>query len=137
MNITEITNENVNDFIANNESVLIDFHATWCGPCRAMSPIIDKFAEEHPEIAVGKCEVEDNEEAAGMFGVRNLPFIVFIKNGELIDSKVGLQNEKALNEMVCQKKENRYQRKQESKSGRNTARNAPIAVVTSNTKTCR
>lgn len=102
MNITEITNENVNDFITNNESVLIDFHATWCGPCRAMSPIIDKFAEEHPEIAVGKCDVEDNEEAAGMFGVRNLPFIVFIKNGELIDSKVGLQNEKALNEMICQ-----------------------------------
>lgn len=102
MNITEITNENVNDFIANNESVLIDFHATWCGPCRAMSPIIDKFAEDHPEIAVGKCDVGDNEEAAGMFGVRNIPFIVFIKNGELIDSKVGLQNEKALNEMVCQ-----------------------------------
>lgn len=100
MKVTEITNENFNLFISENEKVLIDFHATWCGPCRAMSSTIDSFAEEHNDIAVGKCDVEDNEEIAEMFGVRNLPFIAYLKNGELVDSRVGLQTLEKLNELV-------------------------------------
>ena len=97
---TVITNENFESFVNGNENVLIDFHACWCGPCRAMSPTIDKFAESHPEIAVGKCDVDENEEVAGKFGVMNLPFIAFIRNGELVNSAVGLQTIDKLEELV-------------------------------------
>lgn len=101
-NITEITDGNIQSFIEENEKVLIDFHAQWCGPCRAMSPTIDKFAENHPEIKVGKCDVEENNAAAEMFGVMNLPFLVFISDGKLKQTKVGLQTEESLEQMICQ-----------------------------------
>ena len=97
---TNITKENFESFINDNEKVLIDFHASWCGPCRAMSPVIDEFAEKHADIAVGKCDVEDNEEIAEMFGVLNLPFIAFLKNGELANSAVGLQTIEKLESLV-------------------------------------
>ena len=97
---TVITKDNFESFINDNENVLIDFHATWCGPCRAMSPIIDEFAKKHPEIAIGKCDVEDNEEIASMFGVLNLPFIAILKNGELTNSAVGLQTIEKLESLV-------------------------------------
>jgi thioredoxin 1 len=98
--ITNITKENFESFINDNEKVLIDFHASWCGPCRAMSPVIDEFAEKHADIAVGKCDVENNEEIAEMFGVLNLPFIAFLKNRELANSAVGLQTIEKLESLV-------------------------------------
>ena len=97
---TVITNENFESFVNGNENALIDFHASWCGPCRAMSPTIDKFAESHPEIAVGKCDVEENNDIAEMFGVMNLPFLALMKNGELVNSAVGLQTAEGLEKFV-------------------------------------
>ena len=98
--VTEITNENFESFVNDNESVLIDFHASWCGPCKAMSPTIDKIAESHPELTVGKCDVEEYEDIASQFGVMNIPFVVYIKNGKLIAGKAGLQTFDQLEEMI-------------------------------------
>lgn len=96
-----ITKDNFEQFISDNNKVLIDFYATWCGPCRVLSKTIDLFAEKHADIAVGKCDVEENPDVAERFGVRNLPFIVYLENGELKDARVGLQVMNDLEGMVA------------------------------------
>jgi len=96
----DLTDETIKSFIEENENVLIDFYAPWCGPCRALSSTIDEIAELHPDFAVGKCDVDENTNAAEMFGVLNLPFIALIKNGELVATAVGLQTKDNLEKMI-------------------------------------
>ena len=96
----DLTDETITSFIEENEKVLIDFHAPWCGPCRAMSSTIDEIAENFPTVAVGKCNVDENEKAAEMFGVLNLPFIALIEKGELVATAVGLQTKENLDKML-------------------------------------
>lgn len=70
---------------------LVDLWATWCGPCRMLSPTVDDIAEEYAgRVAVGKCNVDDNEEIAERYGVRSIPTLLFFKNGELAEKTVGL-----------------------------------------------
>ena len=79
--------------------VLVDFFATWCGPCRMVGPVISELAEEYDgRIAVGKCDVEENEELAVEFGIRNIPTILFFKGGQLVDKIVGAQPKAKLQE---------------------------------------
>lgn len=88
-----ITKENFAEFKAGNLPLVVDFWATWCGPCRMVGPIIEELAKQYDgKIVVGKCDVEDNEELAAEFGIRNIPTILFFKNGEVVDKLIGAQS---------------------------------------------
>ena len=87
-----ITNENFASLKGGNLPLVVDFWATWCGPCRMVAPIISELAEKYDgKIVVGKCDVEENEDLAAEFGIRNIPTILFFKNGEVVDKLIGAQ----------------------------------------------
>ncbi len=88
-----ITNENFASLKNGNQPFVVDFWATWCGPCRMVGPIISEMAEKYDgKIVVGKCDVEENEDLAAEFGIRNIPTILFFKNGEVVDKLIGAQS---------------------------------------------
>ena len=90
MAVIEITKENFeNEVVKSDRVVLLDFWAPWCGPCRMLSPIVDEVAEEHPEIKVGKINVDEQEELAAKFDVMSIPSLFVLKNGEVVNQSVG------------------------------------------------
>ena len=92
-----ITSENFASLKNGELPLVVDFWATWCGPCRMLSPIIAELAEEYEgKLVVGKCDVEENEDLALEFGIRNIPTILFFKNGEMVDKMVGAQSKTKL-----------------------------------------
>ena len=95
----KITNENYESLKNGNEPLVIDFWATWCGPCRMIAPIISQLAEEYDgKITVGKCDVEECEDIAVDLGIRNVPTIIFFKGGEIVDKIVGAVNKAKIQE---------------------------------------
>ena len=76
--------------LMNEKAVLVDFFATWCGPCKMLSPIIDEIAEENSEIKVVKVNVDDSQDLAMKYQVMSIPTLVVIKNGEEVNRSVGL-----------------------------------------------
>ena len=89
MAVIEIKKDNF-DLVKNSEKpVLLDFFATWCGPCRMVSPIVDEIAEERADIMVGKVNVDDEPELAAAFGVTSIPMLAVVKNGEIVKQTVG------------------------------------------------
>ena len=95
----QITNENFETLKNGQLPLVIDFWATWCGPCRMVGPIIAELAKEYEgKIVVGKCDVEENEDLAMEFSIRNIPTILFFKGGEVVDKVVGAQSKAKLEE---------------------------------------
>ena len=89
MAVIELNKDNFSTIINTDKTVLIDFFATWCGPCRMVSPIVDEIAEEHPEFVVAKVDVDKNPELAGEFSVMSIPTLVVIKDGKIINQSAG------------------------------------------------
>jgi thioredoxin 1 len=85
-----ITNENFETLKNGEQPLVVDFWATWCGPCRTIAPIIEELAKEYDgQITVGKCDVEDNDDIVAEFGIRNIPTLLFFKGGQVVDKTVG------------------------------------------------
>lgn len=101
MAVITITNENFEaEVLKADKPVLLDFWASWCGPCKMLSPIVDQIAEEHDEIKVGKINVDDQPDLAQQFRVMSIPTLVVMKNGEVAATSVGLQPKQAILDLV-------------------------------------
>ena len=86
----KITSDNLQALIATGKPVVLDFWATWCGPCKKVGPYIEQLAEEYAEQAIiGKVDVDENQDLPMQFGVRNIPTILFIKDGQVVDKQIG------------------------------------------------
>lgn len=106
MSVLEFTMENFEQEVLNSRHpVLIDFWATWCGPCRVMGPVVDEFAAEHPEIAVGKVNVDDQPQLAAAFGIESIPTLVAIKDGKGIGMLIGVHSKEDLAALFNQNEE--------------------------------
>ncbi len=86
----QITDATLDSVLDTDKLVVIDFWAEWCGPCKMIGPIIEEIGEVYKDkIVVGKLNVDDNDETTGKYGIRNIPTVLFIKNGEVVDKLVG------------------------------------------------
>ena len=97
----EITDSNFNDVISKNKTVLVDFWAEWCGPCRMISPIIEELANEYEGKAIiGKVDVDSNQESSIKYGVRSIPTILTFKDGKIVDRQVGAVPKETLTNII-------------------------------------
>ena len=89
-------NNFVEEVMKSEKPVLVDFWASWCGPCRMVVPIVEQIAEEYPEYKVVKVNVDEEQELAAQFGVMSIPTLMVVKNGEVVNKSVGAKNKKQI-----------------------------------------
>jgi len=98
----EFTDSNFKETVLDSEKVaIVDFWAEWCGPCRIVGPIVEELAKEYEGKAnIGKVNVDDNPGISQQYGIRNIPTILFIKNGEIVDKQVGAASRQVLEQKL-------------------------------------
>jgi len=100
MATVNITKDNLQETIANNDIVIIDFWAPWCGPCKSFAPIYDAVSEKHADVVFGKVNTEDEQELAASFQIRSIPTLMIFRQQIAIFSQAGMLPESALEEVV-------------------------------------
>lgn len=97
----QITTANIQEYLASDKPVVIDFWAEWCGPCRMIGPLIEELADQYADRAIiGKCDIDSNNDIAVKYSVRNIPTVLYIKNGEVVDKQVGATTKAKLEEKL-------------------------------------
>ena len=97
----KITDELGKELIASGKPVVIDFWAEWCGPCRQIGPFVDELAAQYEgQVTIGKYNVDEGDEISGEYGIRNIPTLLFFKDGQLVDKHVGSANKAQLEDKV-------------------------------------
>lgn len=97
----KFTDELAKELIASGKPVVIDFWAEWCGPCRQIGPFVDELAAQYEgQVTIGKYNVDEGDEISGEYGIRNIPTLLFFKDGQLVDKHVGSANKAQLEEKV-------------------------------------
>lgn len=100
----ELISENeFNEFI-NNDYALVDFYATWCGPCKMMGPVLDELASSRSEVSIAKVDVDKLQPLAQKYGVMSIPTLLLFKNGNLVDKKIGFTALPILTEWINENK---------------------------------
>lgn len=100
MSVISVTKDNFESVKASKKTVLLDFYADWCGPCRMVSPLVDEIAEEHPEYLVGKINVDEEGELAAAFGVTSIPTLVVMKDGKTVSQSAGARPKNQILDML-------------------------------------
>ena len=101
MSVITLTKENFEqEVLRSDKPVLVDFWASWCGPCRMVSPIVDEIAEERSDIKVGKVNVDEQQMLAAQFSVMSIPTLLVFKDGKIAASAVGLQSKEGLKKLL-------------------------------------
>ena len=101
MSILTIDKENFDSAVVQSEKpVLVDFWASWCGPCHMLSPVVEELAGEHPEISVGKVNVDDVPELAMQFGISAIPTLLLFRDGEVAGQSIGVRSKEELEEFL-------------------------------------
>ena len=96
-----ITAQNFEEEVLNSTlPVMLDFWASWCGPCRMVVPIVEQIAEEYPEYKIVKVNVDEEPELAAQFGVMSIPTLMVVKNGEVVNKSVGAKNKQQILAML-------------------------------------
>ena len=97
----EITDNNFKELLAEGKPVVVDFLAPWCGPCKMVGPIIEELAKEYEgQVIIGKCDVDENTELPAEYGIRNIPTVLFFKDGAMVDKQVGAAAKPAFVEKI-------------------------------------
>ena len=97
-----ITPSNFEQIFGSENLLLIDFWAEWCGPCKMLTPIIEELSVEYSQkgVTIAKCDIEANNDLAVRFGIRNIPTILFFKNGQIVDKQIGAVPKHTLEEKI-------------------------------------